>query len=286
MKKKVYLDNFDKNGFVYPFKIKSKISHEKLKTSYFKFQEKSQKKLGHTVSLKPNLLSTFFDTLSLDENVLNEVKKIIGNDIYIWSSAFFPKGSGSGKIVSFHQDNPYWQLSSNNVVTAWIALTKSTKKSGALCVVPGSHKKGIIKKLDVKNARASYLKGEKTTKDNDLLSYNQNLDDYIKKNPPVCLELEPGEFSIHHVNTVHGSGINNSNFDRIGFAIRYISSDTKHLIEKEKDGAIHVSGKKNSYFSNEKRPKISFSKKSISNYNISMKAAGAFGNKKYVFEKN
>ena len=41
---------------------------------------------------------------------------------------------------------------------------------------------GIIKKLDVENPRNSYLKGERTTKSSDLLSYNQNLDDFIKKN--------------------------------------------------------------------------------------------------------
>ena len=145
----------------------------------------------------------------------------------------FSKRTREGKIVSFHQDNPYWQLTSNNVVSAWIALTKSDEKSGALSVVPGSHKKGIIKNLDVKNARQSYLNGEKTTSDNDLLSYNQDLDDYIAKHPPKHLELEAGEFSIHHVNTVHGSGINNSLSPRIGFAVRYITSDTKHLVEKK-----------------------------------------------------
>ena len=91
---------------------------------------------------------------------------------------------------------------------------------------------GLISNLDVKNPRESYLKGEKTTSDNDLLSYNQDLN-IFKKNKPEIVELSPGEYSIHHVNTVHGSGINKSNKYRIGYALRYISSSTKHSEEKK-----------------------------------------------------
>ena len=46
---------------------------------------------------------------------------------------------------------------------------------------------------------------KKTTHAQDLLSFNQNLKKYISKNKPVPIELQPGEFSVHHVNTVHGS---------------------------------------------------------------------------------
>jgi non-heme Fe2+,alpha-ketoglutarate-dependent halogenase len=276
------IDNFNTNGFAYPLKLSRKFTDKELKEEYYNFQNQCKEKLNYYVSLKPNLLSTFFDELAFDKNIISSVQKLIGPDIYIWSSAFFPKEPGEGKIVSFHQDNPYWQLTSNNVVSAWIALTNSTEKSGALSVVPKSHKNGVINKLDVDNPRESYLEGKKTTPDKDLLSYKQNLDNFILQNPPICLNLQPGEFSIHHVNTVHGSGINKTDQPRIGFAIRYVSSDTKHIIEKNGDSAIHVCGKKNSYFSNEPRPKKSFSNLAIETHISSMKSAGAFGNKKYT----
>ncbi len=276
------LDKFDVNGVAWPFKLKliEKIQLNRLSDEYFKLQDNANINFKNKISLKPNLLSTFFDEVAFDENIIGKVKKLIGEDIYIWSSAFFAKAPGEGKMVSFHQDNPYWQLTTTNVVTAWVALTESNSNSGALQVVPKSHKIGLIKKLDVKNPRQSYLKGEKTTSSSDLLSYNQNLDEFIKKNPPETIELSPGEFSIHHVNAVHGSGINKSNNYRIGFAIRYVSSDTQHLEEK-KDTAIHVSGRKNKYYAEEKRPDLDFSPESIENYKIAMNAAGAFGNKSY-----
>ena len=96
-------------------------------------------------ALKPHLLSTFFDEMARDKSIIDNVKKIIGEDIYVWSSAFFAKAPGEGKIVSYHQDNPYWQLTTDKVVSAWVALTNSNKESGALEVVPETHKMGIIK---------------------------------------------------------------------------------------------------------------------------------------------
>jgi len=274
------LNKFDDNGVCWPLKLYNQYNSGELEKEFDKFKKLSIKNFGSVKSLKPHLLSTFFDDLANDKNIIAAVKQVIGENIYIWSSAFFAKAQGEGKIVSYHQDNPYWQLTTDKVVTAWVALTKSQKISGALEVVPGSHKLGIIKKLDVENARKSYLNGEKTTSENDLLSYNQNLKDYIKKNKPLALEMMPGEFSLHHVNTVHGSGINKSNHPRIGFAIRYISSETQHFEEKS-DSALHVCGKKNPYYKDEMPPTKDFSMDSLNQYKLAMKSTGVFGNKKY-----
>jgi len=280
MNKNFGLANYSENGVAYPFELESSYSKEMMLDEYFKFKEKAQKTFGSVISLKPHLLSTFFDKMAKDEAIIKAVKKAIGENIYIWSSAFFAKAPGEGKMVSYHQDNPYWQLTTNKVVSAWVALTDSNIKSGALEVVPQSHTLGLIKKLDVKNARQSYLKGEKTTKSEDLLSYNQNLDDFIKKNPPLAIELKPGQFSLHHVNAVHGSGINKSDEHRIGFAIRYVSSETQHK-EETKDLALHISGKKNNYYIDETSPKEDFSNEAIQQYKLSMKSTGVFGNKRY-----
>ena len=274
------LDKFDDNGVSWPLKLYNQYNLGELEKQFDKFKKLSIKNFGSIVSLKPHLLSTFFDDLANDKNILASVKQVIGENIYIWSSAFFAKAQGEGKIVSYHQDNPYWQLTTDKVVTAWVALTNSQKISGALEVVPGSHKLGLIKKLDVENARKSYLNGEKTTSENDMLSYNQNLQDYIKKNKLLALEMMPGEFSLHHVNTVHGSGINKSNHPRIGFAIRYVSSETQHLEEKS-DSALHVCGKKNTYYRDELPPTKDFSMESLNQYKLAMKSTGVFGNKKY-----
>ena len=275
------LQSFKETGVAWPLSVDN-IDQNKtnLEKEYFNFQALASKILRQKISLKPNLLSTFFDSFLDHPSILPRVKKIIGDNIYVWSSVFFAKAPGEGKIVSYHQDNPYWQLSNDKVVTVWLALTSSDEFSGALELVPGSHKLGLINKIDVKSARDSYLKGEKTTVEKDLLSFNQNLDDYVRINKPRFVNLKPGQFSIHHLNTVHGSGINRSENYRIGFAIRYVSSDTRHL-EVKKDSAIHICGKKNNFYTEENRPKNDFDKDSIKQYQQAMNSTGAFGNKKY-----
>lgn len=275
------LENFTNNGVAYPFDlIDNNLNKENLLNEYLNFQKQANIYLKRKITLKPNLLSKFFDRLCFNEEIINNVKKIIGPDLYIWSSAIFAKEKNSKKIVSFHQDNPYWQLSTDKVLTVWIALTESNELSGALKVFPGSSKLGLINKIDVPNADEAYKNGMKTTHEDDMLSYKHNLKEFLKNNNPVTINLDKKQYSIHHVNCVHGSLPNNSDHPRIGYAIRFISSDTQHLNRKS-DTALHVCGKKNPYFIDEQRPSEDFSKEAIKNYEIAMNAAGAFGNKKY-----
>tara|TARA_B100001063_G_C16745942_1_gene547504 strand:- start:401 stop:1240 length:840 start_codon:yes stop_codon:yes gene_type:complete len=278
---KFSLKEFDKNGVAFPFNIKDDYFNEtnNLK-EYNDFQSKSKKIFGREITIKPNLLSFFFDKICFNKKILENVKSLIGPNLYIWSSAIFAKPANSVKKVSYHQDNPYWQLSTNKVVTVWVALTESKEISGALKVFPKSFKLGLINNVDVDNADVAFQNSVKTTTKDDMLSFRQNLQNFLKNNNPVTVELQPNEYSIHHLNCVHGSEPNKSEKPRIGYAIRYISSDTKHL-NRKKDFALHVCGKKNDYFFDEIRPNKDFSETEIKNYESAMKGAGGFGNKHY-----
>tara|TARA_B110000037_G_scaffold222322_1_gene296673 strand:- start:538 stop:825 length:288 start_codon:yes stop_codon:yes gene_type:complete len=64
---------------------------------------------------------------------------------------FFSNTASNGNFISFHQDNQYWQLSNDKVVTVWIALIRPDESNEALRLVPKSNKIGIINNLDVKN---------------------------------------------------------------------------------------------------------------------------------------
>ena len=80
------------------------------------------------------------------------------------------------------------------MITVWIALTNSDKNSGALEVVLVVSA-GYNKKLDVPNARDAYVKGLKTTNENDMLSYKQDLEELPKKNKPEIVNLKPAVFN-------------------------------------------------------------------------------------------
>ena len=118
------------------------------------------------------------------------------------------RSAGDAGYVSWHQDATYWGLSSPEVTTAWVALSPSTVESGCMQVIAGTHTSQVAHedKFDEKN----------------LLSRGQEVTVQVDRSQAVNVELQPGEFSLHHVLLFHGSEPNRSTDARIGFAIRYV----------------------------------------------------------------
>ena len=69
-------------------------------------------------------------------SVLDAVESVLGPNILVWGSQWFPKLPGDQAYVSWHQDGTYWGLHPPNVTTAWIALSESTPANG--CMRSGS----------------------------------------------------------------------------------------------------------------------------------------------------
>jgi ectoine hydroxylase-related dioxygenase (phytanoyl-CoA dioxygenase family) len=144
--------------------------------------------------------------------VLDAVAAVLGPNLMVWSSQWFPKFPHDRSYVSWHQDAAYWGLTPANVTTAWIALTHSTPANGCLRVMPGSH-------------RAPPLPQRETYAQMNMLSRGQEIAVEVDESRAVDLTLNPGQFSLHHVGIAHGSGANDSDEPRIGLAVRYISPD-------------------------------------------------------------
>lgn len=149
--------------------------------------------------------------------VLDAVEAILGSNLMIWGAEFFIKEANSDKVVSMHQDLTYWGFGdTSDQVTAWIALSPSTVESGCVDLVKASHKNSILPHTD-------------THADNNMLSRGQEVDVEVKDEDRTPIILQPGEMSLHHGLTIHGSKQNRTNDRRIGFAIRYINPDAIQL---------------------------------------------------------
>ena len=129
-----------------------------------------------------------------------------------WSSQWFPKFPHDQTFVSWHQDASYWGLSPPNVTTAWIALSDSTPANGCMRVIPKTHNGALLPQRD-------------TYAEANLLSRGQEIAVEVDESRAVDFVLQPGEFSLHHVGIVHGSGPNESDGLRLGLAVRYISPE-------------------------------------------------------------
>jgi non-haem Fe2+, alpha-ketoglutarate-dependent halogenase len=177
---------------------------------------------------KPHLLFTWLDALVRDARILDPVESLLGPDLLCWGAQFFAKPAGDAAYVSWHQDATYWGLSSPDVVTAWVALTPSTRESGCMQVVPGTHR--------------AQVPHEDRFDDANLLSRGQEVAVKVDPASVVDVELQPGQMSLHHVLLFHGSEPNRSSGPRIGFAIRYVPTHVRQL-SPIRDSALLVRGR-------------------------------------------
>ncbi|MEM6373262.1 MAG: phytanoyl-CoA dioxygenase family protein [Pseudomonadota bacterium] len=164
-----------------------------------------------------------------DPRVLDVIEGILGPDILIYSTEFFIKEPNTRQIVSMHQDLTYWGLGAiDGLVTAWIALSPATPASGCMNFVAASHKNAI-------------LAHEDTFDPENLLSRGQEVKVDVKDADKTAIEIHPGQMSLHHGLTIHGSGPNTTDDRRIACVVRYIRPDMAQQVGG-KGHAMHARG--------------------------------------------
>ncbi|PTX56727.1 phytanoyl-CoA dioxygenase PhyH [Litoreibacter ponti] len=145
--------------------------------------------------------------------VLDVVEGVLGPDILVFAAEFFIKEARTTQIVTMHQDLTYWGLGAiDGLVTAWVPLSPATPASGCMDFVRGSHKNAILPHADSFDA-------------NNLLSRGQEVQVDVAPEDRVAIEIYPGQMSLHHGLTIHGSGPNTSDDRRIAAVIRYMRPD-------------------------------------------------------------
>jgi len=222
------IDAFVRNGYHFPVRALS----DDQALAYRRRLEQSETLVGGplrgALRSKPHLLFPWANELIRHPAILDAVEDLLGPNLLVWSSSFFIKEAHDPSYVSWHQDSTYWGLSHPDVVTAWVALSKSVVENGCMRVIPGSHLKDQLPHKD-------------TFAENNLLTRGQEVLVEVDPDEAVDVELQPGEFSIHHVRLVHGSDPNNSAHRRIGYAIRYIPTYVRQT-EGPRDCATLVRG--------------------------------------------
>ncbi|MGI9605309.1 MAG: phytanoyl-CoA dioxygenase family protein [Acidimicrobiales bacterium] len=161
-----------------------------------------------------NIVLPTVDELSRCSEIVDPVTQILGPDVLVLGASFFAKPAESPQFVSWHQDLTYWDLSGDDEVTAWVALTASTVQNGCMRFVPGSHRRPIVEHRD-------------TDDPTNMLSRGQELAEPVAENLAVDVELAPGEMSLHHGRMFHASGPNRSTGPRIGVAVRYVAASMR-----------------------------------------------------------
>jgi len=218
---------YRRDGYHFPVTVLSADEAAGYRRCLEQYEARSGGPIASNHRHKVHLLFTWANELVRHPAVLDAVEDILGPDILCWTTNFFIKEAMTDDYVSWHQDATYWGLSTDDVTTAWLALSDVPEASGPMKFWPGSHKREQIDHRD-------------TFHEHNLLSRGQEIVVDVPEDEGVSAPLKAGEMSLHHVKLVHGSVPNQAGDRRIGLAIRYIPPHVRQL--KADDSAMLVRG--------------------------------------------
>lgn len=206
---------YDRNGYAFPIRVlpTEEALDMRRRLDGYRASRQVDPKEDLLLQFKVHMAFEWADRLIRHPAVLDAVEAVIGPDILVWNTAVLLKKPQNRDFVSWHQDVYYWGNHPDHVVGAWIALADSTPENGCVQMIPGSHAWGIIPHVDTFGA-------------DNMLSRGQTLDREIDESAAVDVVLRPGEMSLHHTRTVHGSRPNRSGQIRIGFVVTYMAPAT------------------------------------------------------------
>jgi non-heme Fe2+,alpha-ketoglutarate-dependent halogenase len=207
---------YRRDGFVCPVPVMSQDESEGYRKVLEKFECQHTDYMSGMKRQKLHLVTTWMAELVRHPKILDAVEDILGPDFLCWQTSLFIKEAKDPGFVSWHQDGNYWGLSSDEVVTAWLALSPSTLESGCMKMMPGSQEWDGIEHQDTFD------------KDN-LLTRGQVMDIKIDETKAVNLIVQPGEISLHHVSIAHASAPNQADDRRIGIAMRYVTPRVRQV---------------------------------------------------------
>ncbi len=141
--------------------------------------------------------------LAKEAAILDRVEALLGPDIDVFGTKFFPKLAGGGTSTHWHQDNFYFGTDSPDVLSCGIYLQDADADNGCLQVVPGSHRDGQI----VEHQRDPRTHGSWTR---------------VDQQRAVMLPVPAGTVVLFSANLLHGTADNTSERTRYSTAWHYI----------------------------------------------------------------
>lgn len=160
-----------------------------------------------------------FREICLDSHLPRVAQEFLGSEkINLLYDQLFVKESRMSQRTRWHNDQPYWPVSGEQVISIWIALDLTTEENGRVEFVRGSH------------LWDKWFQPEPFGKTEAINTYDRNpdyedipdIEDDRDSYDIISWDLEPGDVYIFSAMTVHGAGGNRlHDRRRRGYTIRY-----------------------------------------------------------------
>lgn len=146
----------------------------------------------------------YYLKLATSDVVVTLAEELLGGPVELKNMQYFNKTPRVGQPTPAHQDGYYFKIKPQEAVTMWLSLGDADEKNGAVCYIPGSHKKGI--------------REHNTTK---TLGFSQGISDWSAEDDEneVQMKAQAGDILVHHSLTIHRANANQSDNSRqsVGF---------------------------------------------------------------------
>jgi len=218
---------YQQDGVVAPVTVMSPSVAKELRRRLESVEKCFPQQIGPEKRNNAHYLLACLDEIVHHEEILDAVECLIGPDIILTNTVLFIKEPNSLHHVTYHQDATYMGLEPQDGLTAWIALTESTRENGCVRVIQGSHLLDIQQHID-------------TFGEDNILTRGQQIEN-IDEEHALDIELEPGQMSLHHARTIHGSHPNKTADRRIGIALQSFAHPSTRQVHGE-DYALLVRG--------------------------------------------
>lgn len=208
------VEKFRRDGFLFPVPVLTEAEAARQRAAL----EAAEGRWGGSMHyvLKPHLLFPEAAEMLRAPALLDAVEAVLGPDLLVYETSYIIKEPRTTSFVSWHQDLTYWGLDTDEVLTAWIALSPATSESGCMRMIPGSHRAGRKDHIDARGA-------------DNILARGQTVAD-VDEGAGVDILLRPGEASLHHGWALHASQPNRSDDRRIGFSVVFLTPRTAQRV--------------------------------------------------------
>lgn len=162
-----------------------------------------------------------------DSPIAAAVARLTGSaTVALYNDHLLVKEPGTDAPTPWHQDGTYFRIQGDQIASVWIGLDPVTRATGAMSFVKGSHRWNQMFKP------RTFTTGE----DRESAAFDGTLPDIDadpERYPTVCYEMEPGDVTVHHALTIHGSlGNASPTLRRRGYSVRLAGDDVRFADRK------------------------------------------------------
>ena len=167
------------------------------------------------------------------QNIVGIARQILLDQPMIVQTMYLEKyPAEEARGTALHQDAHYLPTEPNTLMACWLAMSDTDEENGGLCVLPGSHLKGLFSSHKATSSKdhqvweSEHLMRDRDGKEWKQVFYSFEIDG-VQRSDMVFLTVPKGSGVFFSGMTIHGSYANQST-DRIrrAFATHFVAKGT------------------------------------------------------------